>query len=615
MADIRFANIGNALATGMAGPSGAETEYRNALIRQKNQEFAREEADAPHVGALLKGDRTALDRVSPKTAMKLAPYLQQMDTAQRTKAKEAADFTARASNAILKTDPTQRPAVYAQLLELGKSQGFDLSKLPPQYTPDLEPQLRTWRIMADQFLKEDSGQPTAMEPLGGGGASSGQAIGGIESGGKYDAVGPVANAQGNRAYGKYQVLDSNIGPWTQEVLGKQMTPQEFLASPQAQDTVFNTKFAQYEKQFGSKEAAARAWFAGPGGMNNPNAKDVLGTTVAGYGQKFTQATGGAPAVPQGDGGLSGSPAGNGPAPADPQEVMTVRRYVHSKIPGAAPLTVNGMPAYDKSGRLAIQLPGGQRDFIDVPKPKDPGAGPAGPFAGNGMDQQAMNILLTGNPASPEYALAYAHVGRARMSIDDQGRPVTMQPMDLSAVRKPAGMQANPAPVPEGTQTQQVPGGGTVTVSPSIAPKGPAPAEMAKLRAARSEVQKITEAAERFRSEWKKATPMEKSRAMLGGTTPLNSAYNNFALLLKGESGYNLGVLNGPDLEVIRRAIPDPSTLRGNVATMDSDMDSAVDQVKTMLRGGIETQEKQLGVPGDAAAPAPAGDLKKKYRLE
>jgi hypothetical protein len=117
-------------------------------------------------------------------------------------------------------------------------------------------------------------------------------IGGIESNGRYDAIGPVADEKGSRAHGKYQVMDYNIGPWTAEVLGKPMTPQEFLANPQAQDAVFKAKFGQYRQQYGSDEAASRAWFAGPGGMNNPNARDVNGTTVAGYSQKFQQGAGG-----------------------------------------------------------------------------------------------------------------------------------------------------------------------------------------------------------------------------------------------------------------------------------------------------------------------------------
>lgn len=148
--------------------------------------------------------------------------------------------------------------------------------------------------------------PVQMGPQG----DPASAIAAIESGGKYDALGPVANAQGDRAYGKYQVMGANIGPWTQEILGKAMTPQEFIASPQAQDAVFKAKFGQYRQQYGSDEAASRAWFAGPGGMNNPNARDVNGVSVAQYSQKFQQGMPGQ--VAQGGGELGGGLPGGGP---------------------------------------------------------------------------------------------------------------------------------------------------------------------------------------------------------------------------------------------------------------------------------------------------------------
>ena len=109
------------------------------------------------------------------------------------------------------------------------------------------------------------------------------AISQIESGGNYGILGP-ATSSGDRAYGAYQIMGNNIGPWTKEVLGAPMSPQEFLASPQAQDAVFSTKFGQYEAKYGP-EGAARAWFAGPGNMNNPNASDG-NTTVAQYAAKF-----------------------------------------------------------------------------------------------------------------------------------------------------------------------------------------------------------------------------------------------------------------------------------------------------------------------------------------
>jgi hypothetical protein len=111
------------------------------------------------------------------------------------------------------------------------------------------------------------------------------AIGTTESGNNYRAVGPVAGADGDRAWGKYQVMGKNVGPWTQEILGRAYSPQEFLDDDKAQDAVFNSKFGNYAAKYGP-EGAARAWFAGEGGMNNPNAKDVLGTSVAGYGRKF-----------------------------------------------------------------------------------------------------------------------------------------------------------------------------------------------------------------------------------------------------------------------------------------------------------------------------------------
>ena len=119
----------------------------------------------------------------------------------------------------------------------------------------------------------------------------GKSIAGIESGGRYDALGPVIDKTGDRAYGKYQVMGANIPEWTKEILGKPLTPEQFLKSPEAQDAVFRGKFGQYANKYGP-EGASRAWFAGEGGMNNPMARDQLGTTVADYLRKFMGGLGG-----------------------------------------------------------------------------------------------------------------------------------------------------------------------------------------------------------------------------------------------------------------------------------------------------------------------------------
>lgn len=115
------------------------------------------------------------------------------------------------------------------------------------------------------------------------------AVSSIESGGNYRAVGP-ATRNGARALGKYQVMDFNVGPWSEEVIGRRVSPQEFIAKPEIQDAIFKGKFGQYAEKYGP-EGAAKAWFAGEGGMNDPNRRDVLGTTVASYGAKFNKAMG------------------------------------------------------------------------------------------------------------------------------------------------------------------------------------------------------------------------------------------------------------------------------------------------------------------------------------
>jgi hypothetical protein len=155
-----------------------------------------------------------------------------------------------------------------------------------------------WELYKKRILGTEvppSGEPTTTGSSSGAvpsaiGSAESRAIAGIESGGKYKKVGPVTR-NGDRAYGKYQVMGHNIPDWTREVLGHAMTPQQFLNDPNAQEAVFKAKFGQAEQKYGA-EGAARWWFAGPGGMNNPNANDRY-TSVAQYAAKFNKNMSGA----------------------------------------------------------------------------------------------------------------------------------------------------------------------------------------------------------------------------------------------------------------------------------------------------------------------------------
>lgn len=107
-----------------------------------------------------------------------------------------------------------------------------------------------------------------------------QAIAHLESGGNYGALGPNTKT-GDRAYGKYQIMGANIPQWTQEALGRAMTPQEFIANPQAQDAVAQYKMGQYYNKYQNPQDVAAMWFSGRPLRNNYS-KDVLGTSVPKY---------------------------------------------------------------------------------------------------------------------------------------------------------------------------------------------------------------------------------------------------------------------------------------------------------------------------------------------
>jgi hypothetical protein len=127
------------------------------------------------------------------------------------------------------------------------------------------------------------------------------AIASIESRGSggYAAKGPVTSS-GDRAYGKYQIMGNNIGPWSQAALGKTLSIQEFMASPDAQDAIFNHRFGQYVKQYGNPQDAASAWLTGRPLATGGNARDLNGTSGAEYARRFTAA------LPDRGGGSSGS---------------------------------------------------------------------------------------------------------------------------------------------------------------------------------------------------------------------------------------------------------------------------------------------------------------------
>ena len=199
------------------------------------------------------------------------------------------------------------------------------------------------------------------------------AIASIESAGSgdYSALGSETN--GDRAYGRYQVMGANIGPWTRQALGRELTPQQFLSSHEAQDAVFDTVFGGYVERFGPA-GAAQAWFAGPGSVGregSQSTQDALGTSVSDYVNRFNRAVGsGTPAsqAPSFGGGRSTAQPIKPPAaqrapsvqPVQPQPFVPVAPTKDPRSPEwprLAPQATQPIPTVTPMYRQAPQSPG------------------------------------------------------------------------------------------------------------------------------------------------------------------------------------------------------------------------------------------------------------------
>lgn len=99
------------------------------------------------------------------------------------------------------------------------------------------------------------------------------AIGQQESGGNYTRVN-----SGTGALGKYQILPENLPSWLTQAGQQQMTPQQFLNNPSAQDAVANTILGGYYSRYGAAGAAAM-WYSGQPDPNvtygNPSVSDYV----------------------------------------------------------------------------------------------------------------------------------------------------------------------------------------------------------------------------------------------------------------------------------------------------------------------------------------------------
>src|SRR5262245_66221206 len=84
-------------------------------------------------------------------------------------------------------------------------------------------------------------------------------------------------------------MRSNLGPWSRQYLGREVSPEEFIRSPEIQDKLFDARFGDYVNRDGERGAASM-WFTGEPG--EPERSDVHGRlTGRTYADRFMEGLG------------------------------------------------------------------------------------------------------------------------------------------------------------------------------------------------------------------------------------------------------------------------------------------------------------------------------------
>lgn len=167
---------------------------------------------------------------------------------------------------------------------------------------------------------------------------------------------------------------------------------------------------------------------------------------------------------------------------------------------------------------------------------------------------------------------------------------------------PAAPGAAPAAAPQAGNADAVP---VPTDPPTRRTDGPSTGDRSRLRAIETDAQGILDALDSFRQERRNSNLLTRGFTALGVPTNLATAWTNAALMAKGEALYNLGVLNGPDLTIIQRALSDPSTMRG-FFTGDDVAEAQIRSIENLIRQRVATARQQFGGQPAAQSPGPGG---------
>jgi hypothetical protein len=193
-------------------------------------------------------------------------------------------------NQTLKSLTQARRAFEQKMLDLQKQSEERKSTIRPMARPAIPETSGVQGFMTRPRSREDAIRDRSMfdetnRPSGPAGAGHpmeelaavAQAIKDIESsGGNYQARGPVVETgmyAGERAMGAYQIMPGNLPQWSREALGREVSEEEFMSSPEIQDAIFLHQMKNSYERHGTWEDAASIWFTGQPVANSSGRSD------------------------------------------------------------------------------------------------------------------------------------------------------------------------------------------------------------------------------------------------------------------------------------------------------------------------------------------------------
>jgi hypothetical protein len=266
-----------------------------------------------------------------------------------------------------------------------------------------------------------------------------------ESGGNYGEVGPMithGSYAGDRAVGKYQVMSKDLPNRLAAAGLPQMSAQDFLHNPQAQELEFEHEFGGLMSKYGSFNDAASMWFSGhPMRANDRTSDGYLSTP--GY-------------IAKANGSLAKYLAHNPQGSPTPTADAALRNATVGMVPGQPPTPAPGtVPQVMSDATVGMGGPGAQlaQNTAALPPPAAPVPPPGATFGqrfGNFAPATLANaspVVLPAPPAVAPRSIPRVGVGPAQATAP---RPA------VSAVAPTLGPQPAPQPAPVAAPPQLQP---------------------------------------------------------------------------------------------------------------------------------------------------------------